>query len=114
MVALVPVAMVALCVLHVVVAPLGSTTGLDRASVQQRLSARPGRHLAIVRYAPEHHPLSVEWVYNAADIDGARVVWAREMSPAEDRKLIDYFKDRKVWLVEPDSTPPKVSPYDYR
>jgi hypothetical protein len=111
MVALVPAALVALCVLHVVVAPLGSTTGLDRAAVQQRLSARPGRHLAIVRYAPEHHPLSLEWVYNSADIDGAPVVWAREMSPAEDRKMIDYFKDRKVWLVEPDSVPPKVSPY---
>jgi hypothetical protein len=111
LVALVPTALVGLCVLHVVMAPLGSITGLDRAAVQQRLSAGPGRHLAIVRYAPEHHPLSLEWVYNSADIDGAPVVWAREMSPAEDRKLIDYFKDRNVWLVEPDSVPPKVSPY---
>ena len=55
-------------------------------------------------------PMSVEWVYNAADIDRAQVVWAREMSPAKDRELTDYFKDRNVWLVEPDQNPPKVSP----
>jgi hypothetical protein len=114
LVALVPAASAALCLIHVLAAPLGSAAGLDRAAVQQTLSARPGRHLAIVRYAPEHHPLSVEWVYNSADIDGAPVVWAREIGPAEDRTLIDYFKDRNVWLVEPDAIPPKVSPYACR
>jgi hypothetical protein len=25
--------------------------------------------------------------------------------------LIDYFRDRHVWLVEADDTPPKVLPY---
>jgi MFS family permease len=111
LVALVPAASIVLCLIHVLAAPLGSAAGVDRAAVEQQLSARPGRHLAIVRYAPEHHPLSVEWVYNSADIDQSPVVWAREMSPAEDRKLVDYFKDRNVWLVEPDSVPPRVSPY---
>jgi hypothetical protein len=98
-------------VVQVAAAPVASADGLDRAQVQQRLSALPGRHLAIVRYAPQHHPLSVEWVYNAADIDNSPVVWAREMGPAEDRELIRYFNDRKVWLVEPDCEPPKVQPY---
>ena len=111
LVSLVPVLSLGLCVVQVAAVPVASADGLDRAQVQQRLSAQPGRHLAIVRYAPQHHPLSVEWVYNAADIDNSPVVWAREMGPAEDRELIRYFNDRKVWLVEPDCEPPKVQPY---
>ena len=57
--------------------------------------------------------LSVEWVYNAADIDSAKVVWARDMTPALNRELIGYFKDRRMWLVEPDCDPPKVSNYAF-
>jgi hypothetical protein len=111
LVSLIPALSVVLCLIHVAAAPLDSTAAMERARVQQQLNRLPGRQLAIVRYTPQHHPLSVEWVYNPADIDSAPVVWAREMGPAEDRALIDYFKNRNVWLVEPDSVPPRVSPY---
>ncbi len=70
----------------------------------------PGKHLIIVRY-DEEHDAHKEWVYNRADIDGAKVVWAREMDPAENQKLIDYFKHRTTWLLEPDEDPPKLSAY---
>jgi hypothetical protein len=50
-------------------------------------------------------------VYNNADIDNSPIVWAREMGPAADREIIQYFKTRKVWLVEPDTVPPRVSAY---
>ena len=30
---------------------------------------------------------------------------------AENEELIRYYKDRTVWLVEPDKNPPQVSPY---
>ena len=45
-----------------------------------------------MRYAPGRNPFE-EWVYNEADIDSAKVVWARDMSPAENDELIHYFKD---------------------
>jgi hypothetical protein len=38
-------------------------------------------------------------------------VWARDMGPAQNKELIDYFRDRHVWLVEADDTPPTVLPY---
>jgi hypothetical protein len=52
-----------------------------------------------------------EWVYNASDIDASRVVWAREMNTAHNLELISYYKDRTVWLVQPDMKPALVSPY---
>jgi hypothetical protein len=102
---------VLLCVFHLAWIPVNSASGLPRAMIQQELEHYPGPQLAIVRYAPTHDPLSVEWVYNAADIDAAKVVWAREMQSVQNRELIKYFNNRKVWLVEPDSTPVKVSTY---
>jgi hypothetical protein len=86
------------------------TADLPRTRVQHFLTTQPGRQLAIVRYGPGHDSRN-EWVYNAADIDASQVVWARDMSAADNRELLDYYKDRKVWIVEPDQTPPKVLPY---
>ena len=84
--------------------------GLNRARVLSELTKCRGQQLAIVKYEPDHVPRE-EWVYNGADIDGEKVVWARDMDAAENKELIDYFKNRTVWLVEPDEQPPRVSPY---
>jgi hypothetical protein len=82
----------------------------ERARIAAQLEALSGRHLVLVRYGPHHNPIQ-EWVYNRADIDAAKVIWAREMSPPENAKLIRYFTGRRVWLVEPDRAPPSLSPY---
>jgi len=87
--------------------------GLQRAQVAAELAATPGKQLAIVRYVPDHLPFD-EWVYNAADIDASKVVWAREMDVESNRDLVQYFRDRKAWLVEADFDPPRISPYRAR
>ncbi len=88
--------------------------GRERAQVERALDGRPGGQLALVRYGPGHTPTDEEWVYNWADIDNSKVVWARELDPKHNKELIDYYVGRTAWLVEPDAHPAKVSPYPLR
>jgi hypothetical protein len=83
-------------------------SGIERAKIEANLEQLSGEQLAIVRYAPGHNPLD-EWVYNTADIDNSKVVWAWDMDDSDNQKLIRYYKDRTVWLVEPDAMPARVS-----
>lgn len=78
------------------------------AEVVRQLDRAPGRQLVFVRYAPNHN-VDQEWVYNRAAIDSAQIVWAREMSAPEDAALMDYFRGRHVWRLEPDQSSPKLS-----
>lgn len=85
--------------------------GENRARILHQLEATGERHLVIVRYQLDHDSGN-EWVYNAADIDSAPVVWAREMDPVDNQKLLRHFAGRRVWLVEPDAKPVRLSAYD--
>jgi hypothetical protein len=100
-------------ILLAVIFPLmmkGLRWGEPRAELQARLERLDGDHLVLVRYGPQHTWYQ-EWVYNKADIDNAKVVWARELSPDSNRRLLAYFKGRRVWLVEPHRDPPSLVPY---
>jgi hypothetical protein len=81
-----------------------------REEVRARLESSGGDHLVLVRYGPEHDT-SLEWVYNRADINGSRIVWAREMDPQRNRSLVQYFSSRKVWILQADAKPPLLEPY---
>ena len=88
------------------------TLNSGRAGIISRLSKQPGLHLVIVHYRADHVPMN-EWVFNSADIDHSRIVWARDMGREQNAELIRYFKDRRVWLAEPDLAGPTLSPYLY-
>jgi hypothetical protein len=80
-----------------------------REEFSKELNTTSGEHLVIVRYSTEHNPLA-EWVYNNADIDHSKLVWARELPGVDLAPLLTYFHGRRVWLVEPDLSPPRLSP----
>jgi hypothetical protein len=82
----------------------------SRAAIAEELFRSPGKHLVMVRYGEDHN-IHDEWVYNGADIDGAKVLWARDISPEQNAKLFAYFKDRHIWLVMPDTDNSRLEPY---
>jgi len=101
----------------------GSATGQGHSWETGRVSPRmtaaaeatrqAGRHLILVRYAPDHIDKGDECVYNSADIDSAEIVWARDMGETKNQELLDYYRGtRKVWLYRPDSDPGRLIPYE--
>ncbi|MGP0071590.1 MAG: hypothetical protein ACLPWF_06610 [Bryobacteraceae bacterium] len=80
-----------------------------RIAIRRQLDAAPGQQLVFVRYWPQHR--FEEWVHNAADIDRARMVWARDLGTEENQKLLRYYPNRAAWLLEPDARPPRLQPY---
>lgn len=84
-----------------------------RADVLRKLGDRQGSLLLIVRDRVPRggNHVFFDWVYNGADIDDSRIVWARDMGPENNQELLAYYRGREVWLVEPDETPVRVSLY---
>jgi hypothetical protein len=82
----------------------------SRTAIAEKLDHTPGKHLIIVRYTEDHN-IHDDWVYNGAEIDNAKVLWARELNPEQNAKLLAYFNDRKVWLVTPDTDNTYLEPY---
>jgi hypothetical protein len=78
-----------------------NATHLQRARLLEQLRLDGGKHLILVRYTnPKPRGFGHEdWVFNEADIDASRVVWAREINPKEDRRLLGYYPERRTWLL---------------
>ncbi len=79
---------------------------LPRDGIEKGLEKVPGKSLVLVSYkAQGNSDTPHEWIYNAADIDSAKIVWAWDMGPAKNQELIDYFNDRQVWKIEVSEIP---------
>ena len=96
--------------IHFPIEPAWPRGNLERAAILRQLQQLPETQLVIVRYGP-HHDLDREWVYNEADIDAAKVVWARDMGRSGNQELLDYFRNRQAWVVDGDSPTPQLRPY---
>jgi hypothetical protein len=83
---------------------------IQRARLLRELEQDEDQHLVIVRYDPTHSPLD-EWVFNRADLDTAKVVWARDVGLEVNGSLLAYYGHRRIWLLEPDAEPLRLSPY---
>ncbi|HET6177142.1 MAG TPA: hypothetical protein VFE61_09435 [Candidatus Sulfotelmatobacter sp.] len=83
---------------------------LERAKIVHELRQLPGQQLVFVRYG-SHHDVDREWVWNAADIDAARVVWARDMGETQNQEVLRYFTTRMAWSIEGDDENPKIRHY---
>ena len=93
--------------IHVPIEPPWPRGNLPRATLLRQLQQLPGPQLVIVHSGPASDP-TLDWVYNEADIDAAKVVWARDMGSEDNKELLNYFKDRRVWQLSNDGSPPSL------
>jgi hypothetical protein len=83
----------------------------SRAEMVNKLSHIPGKQLIIVHYGPEHD-IDSDWVYNDADIDNSKIVWARDMGAEQNAKLLAYYRDRQVWRLTVDRDTEQLVAYN--
>jgi hypothetical protein len=105
-------ALVAMFVQQVIQRPPGYASGdLFFKSLRKSLIARMemdgGKNLVLVHYSPTRN-VDMNFVDNGADFEERRILWARSMDAESDRKLIGYFHDRKIWLLEMDESVPQL------
>jgi hypothetical protein len=98
-------------VVHAQIEPVWPRGNLERAAIVRQLQQLSGQQLVIVLYNPDHN-FDHEWVYNEANIDAAKVIWARDMGKDGNQELLNYFKDRRIWRVHADASPPRLEPYE--
>ena len=73
-----------------------------RTQLAAELAQRGNQHVVLVRYPASDYQTVVwdEWVYNRADIDSVAVIWARDLGPEKNRRLLEYYRDRRLWVLD--------------
>ena len=76
-----------------------------RRGVISALTREGGRHLVFVRYTGEYS-IHQEWVYNAADLNDAPIVFAHDLGEGKNSELMALYPGRHVWRlhVSPETT----------
>jgi hypothetical protein len=83
----------------------------NKPRITAQLASLPGDHLIFVKAKRDPNNL-YQWIYNAADIDGSRFVWARDLGDAENTQLAASMAGRRVWMVDPNVEPATLAAYD--
>jgi hypothetical protein len=83
----------------------------NKPRITAELAKTPGNHLVFVKAKTDPNNL-FQWIYNGADLDGSRLVWARDLGDAENARLAAYMAGRRAWLVNPNVEPATLAAYD--
>jgi len=85
--------------------------GDQRAKVIADLSTLKRGQLVIVHYPDPLWNGKDEWVYNNADIDLQKVIFAHDLGMDKDAALLHYYRDRQIWLLTFEHGQYCLSPY---
>lgn len=70
-----------------------------KAAMEKAVETLPGKYIAVVSYA-SNYSVHDEIVYNKADIENAKLVWAYDLGEEKNAALLDYYNDRKILRVK--------------
>lgn len=82
----------------------------NKDRIARELMNTPGEHLVLVKSKTDENNL-FQWIYNLADIDSQRIVWARDLGVEENARLVRYYANRTVWIVDPNVEPATYTRY---
>jgi hypothetical protein len=94
--------------------PFGPYWAVRRSVLIQNLSASDRPALVIVRYpSSDWRADEEEWVYNGADIDNQRVIFAHDLGEQENQALLRYYSGRQVYMLtfDPQTGQDHLGPY---
>jgi hypothetical protein len=72
----------------------------SRTKIENFLRSQPGKHLLFVETDDALPADARFYVYNRAEIGESEIIWAHNLSPAENSFLINRYPDRRVWLLK--------------
>jgi hypothetical protein len=84
---------------------------INRPELIRRLSDMDDDHLVFVHYPSPSWRVDEEWVYNGADIDSQKIVFAHDLGEHENKALLRYYPLRRRWLLTLDDLSLKLTPY---
>jgi hypothetical protein len=87
------------------------TSYRSRSGIQRRLEQQSGSHLVFVSYDDDFSVQDGEWVYNPADLNAARVIFAHELGAHKNSELIAAHPGCAVWIVRVSAEQVQLAPY---
>jgi len=109
-----PAALVVLAVLNAATAleiPVSAKPSrLTRMDVLADLEKQSGSHLVFVAYDDEAS-LHEEWVWNGAELESSRVIFAHHLGDTKNRELVAAYPGRFLWLVIVSNSDAALTPY---
>lgn len=70
-----------------------------RTDLEARLKAVPGRDIVLVADSPQR-PLHTPILFNEPDIAASSIVWAHDLGPMANARLLRQFPGRRVWTLD--------------
>jgi hypothetical protein len=78
---------------------------------EELIEQLPGKYIAIVSY-DDAYDFHDEIVFNKANIENAKLVWAHDLGEEKNRSLVQYYYDRKILRIKIVDTRIQIVPTD--
>lgn len=85
--------------------------GHFRYAMEQQLAGDLDEHVIFVTHPRVLKEIDPTWVYNKANLDEAKTVWAADFGDAENQKLLAYYPTRTAWRLDLDDRTLTLQPY---
>ena len=77
--------------------------------IEKYVEQLPNKYIAIVSYDKTYSTL-FEIVYNEADIENSKLIWAYDLGAEKNKALLNYYSDRKILMIKVSGSQMEINP----